>query len=69
MLNVILRNLKCLLNTILKRSLVILKVYWHQNVFAHKSMHCGGATPYTCKKGVSLPSGPRFARPVGCVAG
>ena len=28
-----------------------------------------GTTPYKCTKGVSLPSGPRFARPVGRVAG
>ena len=55
MLNVILPNLKYLLNTILKRSLGILKVFWHQDFFANKSMHCGGATPHTCTKGVSLP--------------
>ena len=69
MLNVILRNLKYLLNTILRRSLGILKVYWHQNFAVYKSMYCGGATPHTCTKGISLHSGPCFARTAGRVAG
>ena len=68
-LNAILCNLKYLLNIIVKTSFGILKVCGHQNFFVYKSIHCGGATPHTCTKGVSPPFEPRFARPVGHVVG
>ena len=69
MLNVILRNLKYLLNTISERSLGLLKVYWHQNFLLTSQCTVVGQLLIHVQKGVSLPSGPRFAQPIGRVAG
>ena len=55
MLNVILRNLKYLLNTISERSLGLLKVYWHQNFLLTSQCTVVGQLLIHVQKGSACP--------------